>query len=406
MTSLEKGTGFELKIAELFKQKGYHVTHNIKLKGKSGAEHQIDILVQYQAPLHTSTVIIEAKSYASNIDKDIIMKLIHIQQDLSVDRAILITTSDFTPGALLTAEQYKNVELWDRQKTVSCLGEIQILDTSDGTKTTNISSIKIIPANLSLDTLKRNAAESAEKRSKGGFFSMGSKVEEKVVEIEKFLYPYYDVDFDAKIRVVEKTGWFSKDKITKNVSSRTGVDGNTGAIIDVTSNGISYIYSYLSNLSKEEIQLLYYVSGVKTFEKRSLSAIGWSAGKISNIVNSLVGKNLIKQTKTKPAIYKTITPYPSDPSIFASLLEKYQTSETSTNDKKISNKFTPGSIATAFEKYWVGCNIKSIDLVYYPFYGIIYERKDNTKRIEIIDGITGMRQEYLEKTVSLPIVNS
>lgn len=405
MSSLEKGTGFELKIAELFKQKGYHVTHNIKLKGKSGAEHQIDVLAQYQAPLHTSTVIIEAKSYTTNIDKDIIMKLIHIQQDLLADRAILVTTSDFTPGALLTAEQYKNLELWDRQKITSYLGEIQILDTSDGIKTTNISSIKVIPAKLSLEEVKRNATESAEKRSKGGWLSVG-KVEEKVVSVEKFLYPYYDVDIEAKIRVVEKTGWFSEDNITKTVSSKTSVDGNTGAIIDVTSNGISYIYSFLSNLSEDEIRLLYYVSRVKDFDKRSLSAIGWSTGKISNIVNSLAGKGRIEQTQTRPVVYKSVNPYPSDPSIFVSLLEWHQILETNTDDKKINNKFTPGSIATAFDKYWIGCRIKSIDLVYYPFYGIIYERKDNSKRNEIIDGVTGFRQEYLEKIVSLPIVNS
>ena len=94
----EKGLGLELKIAELFKKNGYDVTHNIRMKGKSGTEHQIDVFAQYKAPLHTTTVIIEAKSYESNIDKEIIMKLVQIQQDLSIDRAIVVTTSDFTPS--------------------------------------------------------------------------------------------------------------------------------------------------------------------------------------------------------------------------------------------------------------------------------------------------------------------
>jgi Holliday junction resolvase len=84
LSFIEKGIGFELKLAELFKQKGYHVTHNIKMKGRSGAEHQIDVLAQYSTPLHTSTIIIEAKSHQNNIDKDTVMKLIQIQQDLSV----------------------------------------------------------------------------------------------------------------------------------------------------------------------------------------------------------------------------------------------------------------------------------------------------------------------------------
>ena len=49
MSTVEKGTGFELKIARLFKQNGYHVTHDIKMKGRSGTEHQIDVLAEYKA---------------------------------------------------------------------------------------------------------------------------------------------------------------------------------------------------------------------------------------------------------------------------------------------------------------------------------------------------------------------
>ncbi|MGI0082389.1 MAG: hypothetical protein ACREAG_03680 [Nitrosopumilaceae archaeon] len=230
------------------------------------------------------------------------------------------------------------------------------------------------------------------------------KIEEKVIGVTKFLYPYYDVDMEAKIRVIEKTGWFSKEEIVKNVNSRTSVDGNTGAIVDVTSNGISYVYSYLTNLTAEEIYLLYYVSGVKAFEKRNLSAIGWSDGKINKTVNSLTGKGLLVQTSTRPAIYKPVNQYPYNPSVFTSLIEKFKVTDTISNDKKMENNFPAGSIATFFNAYWSGCDIKSIDLVYYPYYAIIYERKDETKRTEIIDGITGQRQEYLERIMTASAV--
>ena len=39
-------------------------------------------------------------------------------------------------------------------------------------------------------------------------------------------------------------------------------------------------------------------------------------------------------------------------------------------------------------------------LVYYPFYGITYDRKDYY-RIEVIDGVTGKRQDYLERIVTV-----
>lgn len=404
MTSLEKGTGFELKIADLFKQKGYHVTHNIKMTGRSGATHQIDVLAQFTAPLHTSSVIIEAKSYQSNIDKDIIMKLVQIQQDLSIDRAILATTSDFTPGALQTAQQYSNVELWDRKKITSLLGEIELLDTGDITKETSLSSVKRVEEKFTLEQIQQYAQEIANKKSKGGLFGKG-KIEEKVLGVTKFLYPYYDVDMEAKVRKTEKTGWFSKEDVVTTVESKTGVDANTGAIIHVTDLGISYEYSYLGGLDSDEIYLLYYVSGVKSFEKRSLSAIGWPTTRINKVVNSLAGKGILVQTSTRPAIYKSANVYPNDPSIFLSLSESFPVTEKPTSDKKIDSTLSPASIITAFQNYWSACNVRTIDLIYYPFYGIMYQRDDGTKRFEVIDGVKGTRHEYLERIVSPTIMS-
>ena len=402
MSALEKGTGFELKLTELFKNNGYLVTHNVKLTGKSGATHQIDILAQFKAPLHTSTVIIEAKSYSANIDKDIIMKLIQIQQDISADRAILATTSDFTPGALQTAQQYQNLELWDRTKITSLLGEMQLLNTTDGNSKQTSNSTKMIESKLSLQDIQRVSEEKAKSRSKGGLFGKG-KVEESVVTVKKFLYPYYDVNMEAKIREVEKTGWFSKEEIVKTISSRTGVDANTGTIIDIDNNGIYYEFSYLSSLTEEEISLLYYVSKVKAFEKRNLSSMGWTTTKINKVVNSLAGKGLLVMINVRQATYSSKYNYPYDPSIFASLIESFPVTENITDELKISISLPAGTISTMFQNFWSSCKIKEIDLVYYPYYMVVFERKDGTKRTEIIDGVTGNRQEYLEGRIPISI---
>lgn len=207
---MEKGAQFERKVAKLFKQKGYDVTHNIKMTGRSGATHQIDILAQFEAPLHTSTVIVEAKYHASNINKDTTMKLIHIQQDLSADRAVLATTSGFTSGALQTAKQYKNVELWDGVKTASLLGEIRL--DEDTSQSVPAYSAKTVEAEITLEEVTQYANEVAAKRSRGGMFGVG-KIEESVKAVTKFLYPYYDVDVNAQVKRVEKTGWFSEEEI-------------------------------------------------------------------------------------------------------------------------------------------------------------------------------------------------
>jgi len=82
MSSHEKGLSLELKLTTLFQQKGYNAVHNVKKMGRSGAEHQIDVYVTYPGPLHTSTILVEAKSYDTSIDKDRVMKLIQIVDDL------------------------------------------------------------------------------------------------------------------------------------------------------------------------------------------------------------------------------------------------------------------------------------------------------------------------------------
>ena len=56
-----------------------------------------------------------------------------------------------------------------------------------------------------------------------------------------------------------------------------------------------------------------------------------------------------------------------------------------------------------FQNFWSSCKIKEIDLVYYPYYMVVFERKDGTKRTEIIDGVTGNRQEYLEGRIPISI---
>ena len=398
MSALRKGIRFELKIAELFEKNGYHVTHDIKMEGKSGTTHQIDVLAEYKSPLHTSTVIIEAKSYKSNIDKDIIMKLIQIQQDLSVDRAILATTSDFTTGALTTADQYNNLELWNGEKIAFYLGKIQLMDTGDVMEESQQITQNMVAEVLSFDHATNYAHEAIEKRAKGGFMGKG-KILENLIGVKKFLYPYYDVHMDAKIRKVEKIGWHSTEESIQTISSRTSVDAVTGAIVSLTPTGVNYSYSYLSELDDEEIRLLRYVADVEYFEKRSLSALGWSDGKIGKIVNSLSGKGVLVQTVARPATFSSVYNFPSDPSMFQSIIEEHKIILLSSEYTILNPKVSQASVINAFNNYWDGCNVNSIDVVYYPYYAIGFGKENNTKRIEVLDGMVGYRQEYVEKFI-------
>jgi hypothetical protein len=173
---------------------------------------------------------------------------------------------------------------------------------------------------------------------------------------------------------------------------------------DLQNGQKSMVSTRPSKLTSEETRLLYYVSEVNAFEKRELTALGWTTTKINKVVNSLAGKGVLHLIQTRPAIYKRAYHYPSDPSVFVSLMEKYPVVDSVANDKKLESLIPAASIVTAFQSYWASCNVLSIDLVYYPYWGVVYERPDGSKRIEFLDGVTGQRQEYLEGVISASVV--
>ncbi len=53
----------EQEVTRIFNQHGYHAQHKKRLKGKSGVEHEIDVVAEYQAPLHSSKLLIECKAH-------------------------------------------------------------------------------------------------------------------------------------------------------------------------------------------------------------------------------------------------------------------------------------------------------------------------------------------------------
>jgi hypothetical protein len=194
---------------------------------------------------------------------------------------------------------------------------------------------------------------------------------------------------------------FKKDAVTKTVTSRTGVDAVTGALIHVDDKGINYGFSFLSQLNADEIKLLYFTSGYKTFAMEVALALGLSEGKTRKLVRTLVGKGILVQHKGKPVLYENRLGFPLDPPALVSIAEKFPTQNMVSDDKKIEVMIEPSSITSAFNLYWDRCEVTSINMVYYPYCAIVYERDDQTQRMEIVDGMTGNRQEYLESVLSV-----
>ena len=246
------------------------------------------------------------------------------------------------------------------------------------------------------------AKKSAEKNSKGGFLGKG-----KIVEIpigwQKFLYPYFDVEVKVTRIEKEKRGWFKKEEITKTIKGRMGLDGLTGAIIDVNEKGISYKYAFLIDLNAEEVRLLYWV-GSGTFTTAVLRGLGQSDAKSRRIADGLATKGILSRKATRPIEYTTKYPYPYNPEEFVSLMEQHNIMESKSDEKIISPRISHNAIGSYLDKYWNKCDFLSSNIVYYPYYSISYERENHT-RSEVIDAITGSRQEHLENFVSMEPIN-
>jgi len=199
MSSYEKGLELEELVSRLFAAKGYDVKHDIKLKGRSGVTHQIDVYAEYRCPLHVSRIVIECKAYDKPVDKDIVMKLIHEVSDLGMDRGILVTTSYFTWDAVKTAEGY-NIDLWDNAKLKELLDETGVLEERVETPS-NVYYVKPLVA-------IEDAEKTLSKHAKGILSGVKS-----VEFIGMKYYPYYEINMD--IVIVETRGFLFKKEEEK-----------------------------------------------------------------------------------------------------------------------------------------------------------------------------------------------
>ena len=265
------------------------------------------------------------------------------------------------------------------------------------------STVKMVKPTVSVTDVEKYAKITAEKNSKGGFLGRG-KVNEKAIGWQFFLYPYYDVKINVTINAVEKRGWFKKEKITKTIDSRTSVDGITGAIVDVRNDGISYVYAFLKDLDIDQLNLLYYVSSLSSFTITDLRGLDHSDSKSRRLADGLWSNGILSKKSGRPAIYSSKYPYPKNPANFISLMEKYQIADVTTEAKKIDPRISQHNVDSYATRYWTRCSTNGSTLVFYPYYGILYQRDDHT-RTEVIDGMTGIRQPRIENLVTVEPVN-
>jgi Holliday junction resolvase len=91
-----RGHHLEQRIAGFLEQHGYTVTTNVRVPGRSGAIHELDVVGDKSDGLTTFRLVVECKAWASSIDKDVIYKLGAELADLGAARGIVVALSGWT----------------------------------------------------------------------------------------------------------------------------------------------------------------------------------------------------------------------------------------------------------------------------------------------------------------------
>lgn len=82
------------------------VRHNIKLKGRSGCEHQIDVYWEYEKDGGKHRVAIECKNYNKRVPKEKVSAFYGMLSDLDGVEGIMVSVKGFQKGAIQFAEHY------------------------------------------------------------------------------------------------------------------------------------------------------------------------------------------------------------------------------------------------------------------------------------------------------------
>ncbi|MEM6719629.1 MAG: restriction endonuclease [Bacteroidota bacterium] len=80
--------------------------NNCKVKGKSGVNHQIDVLTSHSDGIHGYRTAIECKYLKKKVTKDTIMKVLNIIRDAQIEKGIIVSRSGFTKDAFDFAQAY------------------------------------------------------------------------------------------------------------------------------------------------------------------------------------------------------------------------------------------------------------------------------------------------------------
>lgn len=109
---VENWSGFEDLVAELHASGEVTVERDVKLKGKSGAERQVDVLIRHKVGFYEHLIVIECKYLKRRVARQVVDAMITTVDDLNASKGVIFTNRGFQKGALILAKQ-SGIELYE-----------------------------------------------------------------------------------------------------------------------------------------------------------------------------------------------------------------------------------------------------------------------------------------------------
>jgi hypothetical protein len=174
-----KAANLAQSVAEYLAHHGYRVARDVSMKGRSGANHTVDVLAEKSDEVTTYRLLVHTRSWDQSVDRDVVAGVHLMASDLGMSKAIVLGARHWPQGAE-TAARRLGVELWGPVEIEGRLGRLPDPETGSA-----LASIRGLRVNVSEQT----ARDMANRQRRG---KLGVNREE-VVWIRPYWLPFLPV---------------------------------------------------------------------------------------------------------------------------------------------------------------------------------------------------------------------
>ena len=164
--------GFERLIATLHETGDVSVEQNVVLKGRSGADRQIDVLVRHRTGLYEHLIVVECKHWKKRVERLHVDALANACREVGASKGVIFSTKGFQRGAVQQAEHdgidlFRVRDLTDREWGLP--GQVvdftlQLFQASAGNITLDVRNTWLLGGEAPSGGIRLNIGLSADER--------------------------------------------------------------------------------------------------------------------------------------------------------------------------------------------------------------------------------------------------